>query len=222
VIRRAGLRPVYSQGFNPKPRFTFGPALALGVASLDEKIDVDLFDPPGAQALLDALNAASGAGLRFTDARPLERGQASLGSAIVGARYIVVFPEAFELSTADLEGKIAAFLQRDKIIVKRSVKGIGRLIDVRAKVRSLRMGDAATRLNIARAGFVGRLTSVVVEVDLGPEGSVKPSEVVEALTGDGDLPHQAIREALLLAAVTPTKPEMKLSASDTTSPIAGS
>ncbi len=222
VIRRAGLRPVYSQGFNPKPRFTFGPALALGVASLDEKIDVDLFDPPAPRVLLDALNAASGAGLRFTDARPLERGAASLGSAIVGARYIVVFPEAVELSPADLEAQIAAFLQRDKTIVKRTVKGIGRLIDVRAKVRSLRMGDAATRMNIARAGLVGRLASIVVEVDLGPEGSVKPSEIVEALTGDGDLPHQAIREALLLAAAfTPEKPGVKLSTLDARAPLAG-
>jgi len=52
----------------------------------------------------------------------------------------------------------------------------------------------------------GRLTCVAAEVDLGPAGSVKPSEVVEALLGDANVPHQAIRDALLLGPATPAKP----------------
>jgi len=56
------------------------------------------------------------------------------------------------------------------------------------------------------AGVVGRLTCVVAEVDLGPAGSVKPGEIVEALLGDSSVPHQAIRAALLLGPATPAKP----------------
>jgi radical SAM family uncharacterized protein/radical SAM-linked protein len=207
VIRRAGLRPVYSQGYNPKPRFTFGPALALGVASLDEKIDVDLIDPPAdAASILVRLNASSGAGLRFVSAVPLERKAPSLGAAVIGARYILVFADVTKLDTAALETKIAAFLQRDKIIVKRSVKGIGRLIDVKSRVRALRVGDAETKTRISAAGLWGRLSSVVADVVLTPEGSVKPCEIVEALLGDAEVPHQAIRDALLIADATTTKP----------------
>jgi radical SAM family uncharacterized protein/radical SAM-linked protein len=206
VIRRAGLRPLYSQGFNPKPRFAFGPALALGVASLDEKIEVDLIDAPADTALLlERLNAASGAGLRFTRAERLEQGAPTLGALVVGARYIILLSEAAKVNAADLEGKVAEFLQRDKSMVKRTTKGIGRLIDVRARVRAMRIGDETTRQRIAAAGFVGRVSCIVVEVEMGPDGSAKPSEILEALLGDGELPHQAIRDALLLGSVTPSK-----------------
>jgi hypothetical protein len=87
------------------------------------------------------------------------------------------------------------------------VKGIGRLIDVKSRTRSMRMGDSRTRERIAAAGFVGRFTSIEVEVELGPEGSVKPSEIVEALLGDGEVPHRVIRDALLLGPATSTKPD---------------
>jgi len=210
VIRRAGLRTVYSQGFNPKPRFTFGPALALGVASLDEKIDVDLIDPPAdTVAVLERLNAASRSGLRFTAAEALARSVPSLGAAVVGARYILVFAEAARHTPLELDAKIAAFLQREKTVVKRSVKGIGRLIDVKSRVQSLRVGDAETVQRIRAAGIVGRMSSMVVEVVIGPDGSVKPSEIVEAVMGDTESPHQAIRDALLLATATPPKPDAR-------------
>jgi radical SAM family uncharacterized protein/radical SAM-linked protein len=209
VVRRAGLRPVYSQGFSPKPRFSFGPALALGVASLDEKIEVELIDPPENTAVLLAqLNRSSGVGLRFKAAERLERGSPTLGAAVTGARYIIAFAHAAQLDPAALEAKIAAFLQRDRTVIKRTVKGIGRLIDVKSRLRALRVGDAATRERIAAAGFVGRFSSIVVEVDMGPDGSVKPVEIVEALLGDGEVPHQAIRDLLVLAPpATSTKPD---------------
>jgi len=205
VIRRAGLRPVYSQGFHPKPRFSFGPALGLGIASLDEKIDVDLIDPPERELLLQRLNTVSGTGLHFFAAERFDSDTVALGSAVYGARYLLVFAES-ALPRADLEAKIAAFLQREKTVVRRSVKGVGRLIDVRSKVKALRVGDVADRARAAEAGLVGRLTCVVVDVDLGPAGSVKPSEIVEAVLGDASIPHQVIRDAILLGPATPTKP----------------
>jgi radical SAM family uncharacterized protein/radical SAM-linked protein len=206
VIRRAGLRPVYSQGFHPKPRFSFGPALALGVASLDEKIDVDLIDPPAeGSILLQHLNEVTGAGLRFVTAERFEATTVPLGNAVYGARYLLLFAEV-AVPRAELEAKIAAFLQRDKTLIRRNVKGVGRLIDVRARIQSMRVGDEAARARAAAAGLVGRLTCVVAEVDLGPAGSVKPGEIVEALLGDASIPHQAIREALLLGPATPAKP----------------
>src|SRR5262249_8097702 len=42
VFRRAQIGMYYSQGFHPKPEMVFGPALALGIATLDEYVDVKL------------------------------------------------------------------------------------------------------------------------------------------------------------------------------------
>src|SRR5690606_18676083 len=44
VIRRAGVRTAYTEGFHPKPDMSFGPALAVGLASLDEYLDIKLID----------------------------------------------------------------------------------------------------------------------------------------------------------------------------------
>jgi radical SAM-linked protein len=205
VIRRAGLRPVYSQGFRPKPRISFGPALALGIASLGEKIDVDLIDPPASGAtLLQQLNAVTGTGLVFVAAERFGADTITLGNAVDGARYLLVFAES-ALPPSLLEAKIAEFLQREKSTVRRTLKGIGRLIDVRARVRGLRVGDASDRARAMAAGIVGRVTCVVADVELGPNGSVKPSEVVEALLGDANVPHQVVRDLMLLTAATASK-----------------
>ena len=39
AIRRAGLPVAYSQGYHPKPRVSFGPALAVGIESRAEFIE---------------------------------------------------------------------------------------------------------------------------------------------------------------------------------------
>src|ERR1043166_2759056 len=55
AIRRAGVRLRYSEGFHPKPDLSFGPALSLGVASLDEYVDAKLIDAPGTEELVARL-----------------------------------------------------------------------------------------------------------------------------------------------------------------------
>ncbi|MEM7449206.1 MAG: TIGR03936 family radical SAM-associated protein [Myxococcota bacterium] len=39
ILSRSGLPVAYARGYRPKPDLTFGPALALGIASLDEYLD---------------------------------------------------------------------------------------------------------------------------------------------------------------------------------------
>ena len=57
VLRRAGLRLKYSQGFHPKPELSFAPALSLGVASIDEYVDAAIIDPPSIEQMLERLSA---------------------------------------------------------------------------------------------------------------------------------------------------------------------
>lgn len=52
VIRRASLRPSMTEGFHPKPRISFPTALALGIESDDEIVEIDLAeDVPPAEML---------------------------------------------------------------------------------------------------------------------------------------------------------------------------
>ena len=46
ALRRAKINVVYTQGFSPRPRVSFGLALATGHESQAEYLDVDLVDEP--------------------------------------------------------------------------------------------------------------------------------------------------------------------------------
>src|SRR5690606_11527822 len=65
MIRRAGVRTAYTEGFHLKPDMSFGPALALGIASVGEYVDIKLIDPPESQELVERLNQVAASGGRF-------------------------------------------------------------------------------------------------------------------------------------------------------------
>lgn len=57
VVIRSGLPIAYSQGFNPKPKISFGPALPLFMASAGEAVDISLTRiPESIEAALQSLN----------------------------------------------------------------------------------------------------------------------------------------------------------------------
>ncbi|MCL6591254.1 MAG: TIGR03936 family radical SAM-associated protein [Firmicutes bacterium] len=56
AIRRAGLPIAYTEGFHPHPRLGFGPALALGIASVDEYFDMELLEEIAPATITAALN----------------------------------------------------------------------------------------------------------------------------------------------------------------------
>ena len=68
VFRRAEIELAYTGGFNPKPDFTYGPALSLGVPSLGEPIDLKLRAAIDPDELVARLNAVAPEGLRVTGA----------------------------------------------------------------------------------------------------------------------------------------------------------
>ncbi|MGO8745262.1 MAG: TIGR03936 family radical SAM-associated protein [Thermoguttaceae bacterium] len=54
-FRRAGLALGMSEGFHPKPRLSFPSALAVGIAGLDEVLELELAEETTAGSLLDRL-----------------------------------------------------------------------------------------------------------------------------------------------------------------------
>ncbi|HVJ16346.1 MAG TPA: TIGR03960 family B12-binding radical SAM protein [Polyangiaceae bacterium] len=199
VIKRAGGRVAYSEGFHPKPDLSFGPALSLGVASLDEYVDVKLIDPPSAEELLGRLKLAASGGLRFLEARLVPNKEPSITAVVTGGSYVIAFAESSldEFGgRAGLAKLIDAFLEKSEHRVRRNVEGLGKLVDVRAFTRSLALGDDAAYAALDGAGVVGRLVPIVATIKIGPSGSAKIAELVEAIVGRSGFPHQAVRIAL--------------------------
>jgi radical SAM family uncharacterized protein/radical SAM-linked protein len=205
VIRRAGIKTAYTEGFHPKPDMSFGPALSLGVASLDEYADVKLLDAPPAAELLQRLEACAAGGLHFLGAAELEQQDKGVAAVITAARYLLAVPDAVvneRGGVAFVEAAIQSFLAKSELIVRRSIDGLGKKVDVRRFVQSARVGGEPEREALARAGLLGQLLPIDVVVALGPTGSAKASEVVEAILGP-NFPHKAVRLELLAGEASP-------------------
>ncbi|HEX4336370.1 MAG TPA: TIGR03960 family B12-binding radical SAM protein [Polyangiaceae bacterium] len=199
VIRRAGVRTLYTRGFHPKPDMTFSPALSLGVATLGEYLDVRLSGAPEPSELVERLNRVAADGLRFSSAARLGLLDPRVTAIIDGAEYAIALARpalAAIGGEAGLAERIAQFHAAESIKVRRSIEGIGKIIDVKAFVTRLDVGDDATRASLLEAGIVGSMVPVSVATRVLPTGSTKVSEVVEALTGDAHFPFKAVRVAL--------------------------
>src|SRR5262245_60785641 len=55
LFRRAGVALSMTEGFHPKPRINFPSALAVGIAGLDELVEIDLAEEMTAEALRAAI-----------------------------------------------------------------------------------------------------------------------------------------------------------------------
>lgn len=213
VIRRAGVRTAYTEGFHPKPDMSFAPALALGVASLGEYIDMKLIDPPAPDELVARLNDVATAGLQFRGAAFLGDGDPGLAKIIDEARYLLAFSTdqlaGFGEGSADetLERALHDYHASEDVSVVRDVKGIKRRIDVKAGIAELRLGQSSDYELLDQAGVVGRLSCLAVRAPLSAAGAVRVREMVEALF-EKDFPFIAVRTALCAKETSPLELEV--------------
>ena len=198
AFRRLDLPLYYSSGYHPKPEMAFGPALSLGVASLGEMIDVKVtadFDPA---AIAAQLGDGAPDGIDFLGGVALGPEDASITRVIDSARYLVAIARsvlADRGGEAWLAGEVDRLRASSEHTVTRRIEGIGKSVDVRSFLRGLTLGGDEGHALMARAGLVGDLVPLLVDVEIRGSGSVKITEVVEALAG-AELPHRAVRVAL--------------------------
>jgi radical SAM-linked protein len=199
VMRRIGVPIAYSQGFHPRPDLCFSPALSLGVMSLSEYVDIKLLcdlDPPSTIA---EMNASADEGLTFTAGARLGPDDAGISKIVSGARYLIAFARS---AVADRGGEqwlrdgIARFLQAPECKVRREIEGLAKYVDVRSFVNSARLGSDDARAEARRAGLLGDLLLIDVDVKILGSGGVKTNEMVQAFTAASDVPHRAVRTAL--------------------------
>ena len=206
ILRRLDVEQVQTGGFHPKPHMIFGPALALGVPSLEEYVDLRLkvdYDGLGLEQLLGDLNAASPEGLRFTVATKLGPGDPPISRLICGAHYLIAFPR----STLDpgeedllswLGSRCEAVLASETLEVRRTSKKRVRTIDLRPFIQALAPTTQVAAV-CARVGLVGDLVGVEARVAIPGSGSIRTEELALLLVGEPQQPppHRAIRLALL-------------------------
>jgi radical SAM-linked protein len=164
AFRRAKIRLVHSQGFHPKPKLAFGPALGVGIESRAEHLDFEARDYLEAERFLTAMNGVLPEGLRFRALAPIGQRTPGLQESIRLTRYSA---SRGVLAREEALRRIESFRGRDRHSVRRERKGKIQEVDIVPLVEEIEVDNGEIRL--------------VIRTTEGP--GVRPLEVLEAVFG---------------------------------------
>lgn len=163
AFRRAKLLLNFSQGFNPSPKVSFGPALPLGTESLAEYLLIDLYEPLNdLPEFIDNLNRQLPDGLVVNKVDPAGKSQTSK----VETCYHV------DLDRRDAELDLDIFLKEEKYLVELVRKRKKRKLDIRPLVKELSITDD------------GKVQMILISET--SKAGVKPMEVLASLLNLSD------------------------------------
>jgi radical SAM family uncharacterized protein/radical SAM-linked protein len=154
AVRRAGIPVLYSQGFHPSPRMSFGPPLNVGVSGLKEYFDMEVSLGYRMLDAVDALNGRLPEGLRIEDAQLIPPDEPSLQSFISRYEYEIICPDARAMED---------FVRECPVVIRRgNVLSDGALVDIREMVEDAAIVDHhAVRILMAdRCGKKVRLGEI--------------------------------------------------------------
>ena len=118
-VRRARLPIAYGQGFNPKARLAFGPALPVGVAGEREYVDLKLDDYVAPAEAAAALEDALPKGLPVSGAAYVKADAPSLAADTAVVVYLVELAGLGEDALPALEEGLARFADLTTLDVER-------------------------------------------------------------------------------------------------------
>jgi radical SAM family uncharacterized protein/radical SAM-linked protein len=165
AIRRADLPVVYSLGFHPHQKLSFGPPLPVGYSSESEFLDIQI-DGICSCEKIDALAQMLPCGFSIYDHKSIFSRAPAISTLLNRAVYIV---DGDFGDTDLLYKRIDEILSRDSVIAVRTTREGGKEVEIRPAIYrfDLRCGDAEPVIEM--------------ELGLGQGGYAKPNEVLEVL-----------------------------------------
>ena len=176
AMRRAGIFPAYSEGFNPHPKISFGSALAVGVEGEREYVDIELQREMELGELLGSFQEQLPLGIRLLEGKVIDAGSKALMAVLNAALYRLRLPMALPIQAERLNEAVESWLAREHITYTRySPKGPTEK-DIRPWVKYL------------QGKIHGDEVIFEIEIELGNKGSVRPEEVMQSLRELENLP----------------------------------
>ncbi|QDV62172.1 TIGR03936 family radical SAM-associated protein [Crateriforma conspicua] len=137
LARRVRLPLSMTEGFHPKPRIGFPSALALGIESLDEVVEIELTESPAPADLLAVLAGDRQPGLLIRSVARLPEG---FGKArLQSADYVITIPADADL--AAVESSIQRLKDEPHVSVQRKQKTV--TADLSQQVPVMQLCDAS-------------------------------------------------------------------------------
>ena len=174
IFRRAALPLAFSEGFNPHPKISFGSALAVGITSDAEYLDVELQKEIEPDKTLEDIARCSPGGINILELKVLSERQRSLNAQINMASYELRIPLTKEPEEENVRKLFKDLLDKKNIFVSREGKRGIKQVDIRQGIYAL-------------SGAIEKNELVVyMEVQTGSEGNVRPEEILSLLVKNGE------------------------------------
>ena len=170
TFKKAGIRLVYSQGFNPHPKMGFAQPLSLGYWGLEELMEFETaekYDPAGLKRIISSMMPE---GIEITDCRPLEGMKKTLAANTVAAEYIIAVPYSEPIGMSGKDIKERYMGQTSIITLKKQKKKKEPVeVDIKPMIRSIEFTPEEEALFI---------TTVL---DSGSSSNLSPELVIDTL-----------------------------------------
>lgn len=137
AFRRAKINLSYSEGFNPHPKMSYGNALALGVESQGEYVDIEIEDDIEVEEFLTRINAQLPNGIEFIKAAEIDPKTPSLSSVIEYGEYLFNIDLEEPISKEFIKSRMLKFMSNEQIIItKKNKKGKEVEVDIKPLIRN--------------------------------------------------------------------------------------
>lgn len=176
AVRRAGIAMSYTEGFNPRPKISFGFALAVGTEGEREYVDIDIQRELDLGEVLGRIQEQLPPGIRLLQGRALTPGAKPLMAVLNTASYRIRILMALPILPERLQEAVSLWLAREHVNYLRYTKKGPTEKDIRPWVKRL------------EGEVLGDEIIFELEVEMGNAGSVRPEEVLASLRELENLP----------------------------------
>ncbi len=172
AVRRAGLPVRYSRGFHPMPKMAFLNPLPVGIASLDEYMDMELEAAHlSEEEIKERLDHTLPDGIRVGSVRFISLQLPSLSVMMKAQEFLISFedsPLGFNIDEERFQREIESFLAKDEIPVEVTRGEKKRVIDLKPFIERLYVDQR------------GNISLILKETQ---QGRIRPQDVLRALFG---------------------------------------
>jgi radical SAM family uncharacterized protein/radical SAM-linked protein len=176
AVSRGGVPILFSQGFHPHPRFSFGTATSVGVESQAEYMDMFVGTGITALEVQKRLNGVLPDGIKILDSVEVDTKSPSLSTIISATHYRIVIAGA---DLDELQNKCVQFLAHSSFVIQRTKKGHTQTIDIRSEVVSLSVSGGSIDLIAKRGKPVEFVRAIMADENIqGNEFKVEKQEVI--------------------------------------------
>jgi len=175
AIIRAKLKAAYSEGFNPHMKLSFASALAVGVTSQAEYMDIEFKEEVDINQGVRRLSATLPPGIVIKSAKYVPANSAALMAIVNLATYDVTVPcPAGQFMAA--EASIRRFNEAQEVLYTRETPKGRKEIEVKQYMAKPISATAQ-----------GNQVLLAIDIKITPTGSIKPGEILAALVAKFDL-----------------------------------